>query len=265
MDNTIYFYTGTGNSLWTARNMAQHLGNTELIPMAFKNELVITSNTESVGLVFPVHMWGLPLRVIDFVHRLAADSAKYYFAVAVNAGQVAATLIQLKKMRQERGGDLSAGFSICLPSNYIPWGGAISMEKQQERFTNSLNKIKLISEIVRAQELRTPEKGPSWQNIFLSALYKLGSPRIPQMDKSFWVDAKCTGCRICEKICPSNNIIITDGKPTWHHHCEQCLACIQWCPEEAIQYGKNTTTKKRYHHPAIKLQDMLSCVAPRSR
>jgi len=41
---------------------------------------------------------------------------------------------------------------------------------------------------------------------------------------------------------------------------EQCLACIQWCPAEAIQYGKNTAAKKRYHHPEIKLSDMRNCV-----
>jgi len=133
------------------------------------------------------------------------------------------------------------------------------VEKQQKLFTESLTKIKSIAEIVRAKEVLPPEKGPSWQNIFLSALYKIGSPRIPQMDKSFRVDEKCTGCKICEKICPAGNIKITDNKPTWHHHCEQCLACIQWCLEEAIQFGKNTSTKKRYHHPEIKLPEMLAC------
>jgi Pyruvate/2-oxoacid:ferredoxin oxidoreductase delta subunit len=209
-------------------------------------------------------MWGLPQRVIEFVHKLAADPAKYYFAVAVNAGQVAATLIQLKKLLQQKEITLSAGFSICLPSNYIPWGGAIPVEKQQELFAASLDRINSLSNAVRLREKRNPEKGPSWQNVFLSALYKLGSPRIPLMDKSFRVDEKCTSCKICEKICPSRNIIITDGKPVWQHHCEQCLACIQWCPEEAIQYGKNTATKKRYHHPEVKLQDMLACVPHQS-
>ena len=261
MDNTIYFYTGTGNSLWTAKNLARHLGSTELIPMVSQNEFISISAAKRIGLIFPVHMWGLPLRVIDFVRRLVADPAKYYFALAVNAGQVAATLIQLQKMMQEKGADLSAGFSICMPSNYIPWGGAIAEEKQQERFAASLNKIEAAGEIIRAQEIRAPEKGPSLQNVILSALYKMGSPRIPGMDKSFWADAKCTGCRICEKVCPTKNIVMAEGKPTWQHHCEQCLACIQWCPEEAIQYGKSTKTKKRYHHPEIKLPEMLALKA----
>jgi Pyruvate/2-oxoacid:ferredoxin oxidoreductase delta subunit len=50
------------------------------------------------------------------------------------------------------------------------------------------------------------------------------------------------------------------GKPIWQHTCEQCFACLQWCPEEAIQYGKNTKKKRRYHHPEIRLRDMFSHV-----
>ena len=69
MNNTIYFYTGTGNSLWTAKNLARHLGNTEMIPMPLQKKSIIISNAERIGLIFPVHMWGLPLHVIDFFRQ----------------------------------------------------------------------------------------------------------------------------------------------------------------------------------------------------
>ena len=78
------------------------------------------------------------------------------------------------------------------------------------------------------------------------------------MDKSFFADEKCTSCGICEKLCPAGNIVITEGKAVWQHRCEQCFACLQWCPAEAIQYGKNTKSKKRYHHPEISLKDIIA-------
>jgi ferredoxin len=264
MKTTIYFYTGTGNSLWTARKLSETLGSTELIPITSAGEKPIRPDSENIGLIFPVHIWGVPFRVVDFLNRLENDSAKYYFAVAVNAGQVAATLIQLKMLLQEKNINLSVGFSINLPSNYIPWGGAISEDKQQKKFNEALDKISRIAASIRAKEKKAPEKGPGWQNIFFSAMYRLSTPQVPKMDKSFLVDEKCTSCGICEKICPAQNIVISDGKPKWQHHCEQCFACLQWCPEEAIQYGRGTAKKKRYHQPEIKLSDMLANVPKRN-
>jgi ferredoxin len=260
MKNTIYFYTGTGNSLWTAKKLSVSLEETELIPIALTGKGTIKTDSENIGLIFPVHIWGIPSPVVDFLKRLETDRTKYYFAVAVHAGQVAATLIQLKKILQEKNADLSAGFSLCMPSNYIPWSGADPQEKQQKTFRNALDKINRIALSIRSKEEKEPEKGPLWQNIFLSAIYRSSYDKVAKLDKSFCADEKCTNCGICEKICPAQNIKLKQGKPQWQNHCEQCFACLQWCPDEAIQYGRVTARKKRYHHPEITLKDMLQCV-----
>lgn len=101
------------------------------------------------------------------------------------------------------------------------------------------------------------EKGPLWQRIVFTALYKLTFNMIPKMDGDFWVDEKCNGCTICAKVCPVGNITMSADKPVWSHRCEQCLACIQWCPKEAIQYGKKTPNYERYHHPEVTLKDIV--------
>jgi len=260
MKTTIYCYTGTGNSLWAARKLSDALGDTQQIPIKLTGTDINHCLSENIGLIFPVHIWGLPAPVIDFVNRLEIDPSKYYFAVAVNAGQVAATLIQLQTLLQVRGLNLSSGFSLNLPSNYIPWGGADSPEKQQNKFHYAADKINRIAVTIKSKEIKPLEKGPIWQNIFLSLIYRLSYNAVHKMDKSFWVDDKCNNCAICKKICPAQNILIADDKPIWQHRCEQCFACLQWCPEESIQYGKNTSKKKRYHHPEIKLSDMLASV-----
>ena len=102
METAIYYYTGTGNSLWTANKLSEDLKNTELIPVTLAGKDRINPDSQNIGFIFPVHIWGVPSRVVDFLNRLKADSTKYYFAVAVNAGQVAATLIQLKDLLQEK-------------------------------------------------------------------------------------------------------------------------------------------------------------------
>jgi ferredoxin len=181
----------------------------------------------------------------------------YLFAVAVNAGQVAATLLQLQKLMLTRNVPLASGCSVTLPSNYIPWGGPGPIDIQHRLFAEAKEKVKTIAGSILRGEREKVERGPLWQNILFSWIYKLSFPRVCKLDKNFWVDDKCNYCGICSKVCPAENIEMADGKPTWLHRCEQCLACIQWCPQEAIQYGKKTTKCPRYHHPEVILEDML--------
>jgi NAD-dependent dihydropyrimidine dehydrogenase PreA subunit len=94
----------------------------------------------------------------------------------------------------------------------------------------------------------------------LSKTSELPLERLIQLtDKSFIADEKCNGCGICSRVCPVSNIIIIDKKPVWQNHCESCLACVNWCPQEAIQGGLSLTGKitVRYHHPDVKVADML--------
>ncbi len=263
MAGVLYFYTGTGNSLWTARKLSGELGGAEIVPMSMAGNGRLKSDADCIGLVFPVHIWGLPHRVVDFVGRLAPGDNAYLFAVAVNAGQVAATLLQLRRLLEERNLRLASGFSLCMPSNYIPWGGAPPAPKQAALFEKAGGKIGRIAAVVAARTLQEPEKGPLWQNLLFSWFYRKSFSRVPAMDQSFRADEKCNGCGICAKICPADNVAIRNDRPIWRHRCEQCLACLQWCPQEALQFGKSTTSRKRYRHPEILLADMLACVPSR--
>jgi ferredoxin len=77
------------------------------------------------------------------------------------------------------------------------------------------------------------------------------------MDYGFYSNEKCIGCGTCEKVCPVDNIKMIDKNPSWQHKCEQCFACLQWCPQSAIQFGNNTENINRYHHPDVKVSDLM--------
>lgn len=257
MRQGIFYYTGTGNSLFIARAVAQELGETEIISMVDYRKEKAEIDFKIVGLVFPVHAWGLPTPVINFVKELKTVTPEYVFAVAVNAGQVSATLVQLERILKKKGITLSSGFEIPMPSNYIPWGGPGPKAEQQRRFDAAKAKISRLAGYIKKQEQRPVEKGPLWQRIMFTFIYKISLPQFPKMDRSFWVDNKCNSCGICVKVCPAQNISMETGKPVWHHQCEQCFACLEWCPQVSVQYGKKTLMYERYHHPDIELKDVL--------
>ena len=63
----------------------------------------------------------------------------------------------------------------------------------------------------------------------------------------FTASDSCVGCGLCAKMCPLNNIKITDGKPSWGTTCTHCMACLGNCPKEAIEYGDKTVNKGKYN------------------
>ncbi|OGJ86337.1 MAG: hypothetical protein A2268_01500 [Candidatus Raymondbacteria bacterium RifOxyA12_full_50_37] len=257
MKTVLYYFSGTGNSLWAARMLARELPDAEIAPMPAPGLETVSVDAPVIGLVFPVYIWGLPARVRHFADKLKGNGSPYIFAIATNGGQVANTLVQLQQLMARNGRELASGFDLVMPSNYIPWGSPGPRRVWEPRCSAALEKLSRIAGIVRSQEKRPVEKGPLWHRVVFTLLYKLSHNQIPKMDKSFWVDEKCNSCGICVKICPSKNITMSDTKPVWNHGCEQCLACIQWCPRLAIQFGKKTPRYERYHHPEITLRDMI--------
>jgi ferredoxin/flavodoxin len=254
----IYYFTGTGNSLAVARDIAKEI-NGELIsiPSVIDNDRIKT-DADVIGIVFPVYMWGMPLIIERFVKKIENLNGKYIFAVATYGGMPGATINMLEKVIKSYNGDLAAGFTVHMPGNYIPMYGAFDEEKQQQLFSGFDKKVETIAEHIKSRKKGKKENSNVFVNLLLSGIInKASSGHIPKMDKQFWVDEKCNRCGICKKVCPVNNIDLIDRKPLWQGNCDQCLACIQWCPEKAIQYGKKTAARKRYHHPNVKVADVI--------
>jgi NAD-dependent dihydropyrimidine dehydrogenase PreA subunit len=47
---------------------------------------------------------------------------------------------------------------------------------------------------------------------------------------------KCDGCEECINICPSNVLVLADGKSVAEkpEDCAGCLSCVEACPNECI-------------------------------
>lgn len=256
--NIIYYFSATGNSLVIANDLARELGGADVISIPHALNKGIDTDYDRVGIVFPVYMFGVPLIVARFLKQFVVKDHAYVFAVANYGGIAGGALTTTRRILKERGIKLDAGFGIVMPGNYTPLYGAIPGDKQKEIFDKEKARAKEIAGIIMKKTTGILEKKPSFINRMLcDFIYWGGASQVPGSDKGFWVTDKCTSCGLCEKVCPVANISMDNGKPRWLHHCESCLACLQWCPVEAIQYKKSTLGKKRYHHPNIKAVEIV--------
>lgn len=253
---TIFYFSGTGNSLAVSKDIAERLGSTNVFPMVQKNALDKITDSERIGLVFPVYVFGLPQVVTRFIKSLHIPDTTYSFAVAVHGGMPCGTLKQAASLFAQNEMTLSAGYAVTMVDNYIPIAGAIAPEKQRKRFENAKAKIEDICSAIKRGD-RSIYPGWPLVNWLFSRMYKSWEPKAAGLDTNFTADSNCNACGVCEKICPVGNIRLIDRLPKWEHHCEQCFACLHWCPQQAIQYGKRTSGRTRYHHPDIEMQELI--------
>lgn len=258
MSTIINYFSGTGNSLQVAKDLSFELEGTILKVICADTQPYPADETvDSIGLVFPVYAWGAPKIVTEFIKKIQAKKNTYFFAIATCGGSPGETLLEVHKIFAANGMNLSAGFYLRQPDNYIIWSGAGSEERQNLTISQGKERIKYIAEIIKKKEKHKPETSGFLMNLFGSAINGLFRKNCWRQAKNFWVTEKCNQCRICVRICPTSNIQINDNKISWGDKCEQCLACLQWCPNEAIQYKQKTLKRKRYHHPEIQATEML--------
>lgn len=80
MSTTIYFFSGTGNSLKIAKDLSNQLEDSKIIQISEKN-LSITNDTSSdkIGFVYPIYFNGLPAMVKKFIESLQFNKDVYFF------------------------------------------------------------------------------------------------------------------------------------------------------------------------------------------
>jgi ferredoxin len=62
-------------------------------------------------------------------------------------------------------------------------------------------------------------------------------------------DERCNGCGLCVRLCPTGNIELREGHPYFAGRCTPCMRCVHLCPQEAVQIGRLTVDKFRWHGP----------------
>ncbi|MEI6286454.1 MAG: EFR1 family ferrodoxin [Bacillota bacterium] len=261
MATRIYYFTATGNSLALARKMLVGLPDAELvsIPKAMRSGS-FECDAEVVGFVYPLYYWGLPAIVREFATKIRLSKVEYAFSFITSGGPSPGFAAQqLNKLLAAQNVSVNA-FHARSVANYIAMYNIASDSKREKILIAARKKALVVAAQVNNRLVQPPKAGVFGALIGLLVeplLYNRWLKNVRLKDKRFCVDSGCVNCGLCARICPVDNIVMQD-KPQWQNHCEECLACIHWCPTRAIQIGNKTRTRARYHNPDITINDMLA-------
>lgn len=257
MKTTLFCFSATGNSLYVAKKIAGQLENTRLVLMNHISINELYEESERVGFIFPVYFMGIPNLVRDFIKRLNISEKTYYFSIATMGGSDFLSHLQINALLEERGAKLSYSSNLLLPGNYQILYDVPNQDKQEGMFKKVETDIEQIVKDISLLKEKQTQKHSKLSVSFFNLIYQNFYSKPGGRDYHFRANENCIHCELCAKVCPVNNIQMQNGLPGWKGDCQECLACLHWCPKEAIQYKKITARRKRYHHPKIKIEEIM--------
>lgn len=248
----ILYFSGTGNSLAISRQLAERLGE-QVMPLnlAVKHDL---SQEKQIGLVFPCYWFNAPRAVTELLPRLQLPKEAYVFIVIPCGAQAGNAIWTVRKMLSAQDIDVAYSHKIRVPDNSAIGFGR-NPNDQVWKFDRYAGRLERIASDIAAGVRRCHY---AWWGLpgTLCALPAVQRRTLPMLTPAVNVD-KCIACGICAKVCPQGNITLVDGKARCGGNCTQCLACVHFCPQQAVELNSKPTLKdNQYHHPKVKVGDM---------
>lgn len=241
----ILYFSGTGNSLFLAKQF-----NCELlsIPQMIK-ENRYEFEDDKIGIVVPVYYLKPPKIVKEFLENVTIKS-DYTFLILTYGG------VHLDTFKHFKIHTDYVNY-VKMPDNFI-YFDMKKVKAEEETLENKMyEKLKTIKVDIENKKIRQDK-------FFFKSLISLTASKIvskllkletKHQDECFYINDKCNLCSVCTKVCPVNNIEVTN-KVNFLSKCEQCMACIQTCPSNAIQHEKQRNNA-RFINRNITLEEII--------
>ena len=245
----IFYFTGTGNSLYAAKKLADEGEQIVSIVEALRGKAFhyTLKEGEALGFVFPVYFYTVCDPVLELVRNLTVENASFVYAVIPCGANIGAAGGFLKSELKKRGLELQRVDALVVPDGALIFYNIDAPEKMENQLDMATKELASIKQAIERRESKRITGSPALGKVGLAAYHACMST------KPFHADEKCVGCGKCASICPSGAISMVDGRPAWtKNKCFKCCGCIKRCPVSAIQYGKKTASRGRYVNPALK-------------
>lgn len=246
----IYYFTGTGNSEFVAKRIAARL-NLETVPVYERirdGEKLSAAKGETLIFVTPTHCYRVPHIVEDWICAGELNEGCRAYFVLTCGSDMGNAEKHARELCEKAGLEFMGIGEVVMPENYVAMFAVPEADEAKEIVRLAAPVIDKLAECIAKRE-KIPSKRVNIFDSFKSGPVNPMFYGVCVKDKKFCATDACIGCGKCANTCITHNIKLVDGKPQWLGNCIHCMRCICDCPESAIEYGRASKGKPRYHCP----------------
>lgn len=235
--NVIYF-SGNGNTKHCSELFSKLTGNGKISSIEEENVIQVIKDSPEFAFAYPVHYSNIPFIVKDFIKNNALMfSGKKIFLIATMGAFSGDGTGCAARMLKKCGAKITGGLHLQMPDAI---GDVGMLKKSHEKnlaiISNSEEKISYTCNLIKNGKY--PQQGLHFYNqiagLFGQRLWFLQAAKNHRKDLRV-APAKCNGCGLCQKQCPTKSIQIVDGKAKLvGKNCTICYRCVNSCPNKAI-------------------------------
>ena len=256
----LYYFSGTGNTAWVVRRLAERLTDLGDEVTAVSCEDVSASAVDPaesnvMGIAFPVHSSFAPPLFRDFLDELPLGEGKSLFALTTAGYAAGDTAWYGVKPLRDKGYDPFLLANVLMANNlHLPLLSPLpvgSPEKMAHKLEKANRKINKLADLIHQRQPHVEGSGPLGR--LLGIAQRGIAERFESLAfKGFFADENCTQCGWCVRHCPVHNIEMNETRIKFLGNCTLCMRCYSFCPVQAIQATektKNTEKYRRYQGP----------------
>lgn len=246
----IFYFTGTGNSLYIAKRFNGELYS---IPQVLKRDRYIFED-EKIGIIFPTYGLSVPNIVKEFIEKITLISP-YIFVIMTCGNNNGDATKWITSFAKNHNINISYSNSIKMIGNHIP---LVNIDKEKSLDKNIEENINhLIDDIRNNKEYIN--SGIIIGGALRNALKILKKVRDFDSPANFSVNESCIKCSTCIKVCPRANVSYNESKEIiFSNHCESCLSCVNNCPKKAIQVKGDKNPEARFRNEHVSLKEIIN-------
>ena len=252
-ENIIFYFSGTGNCLDIARNIAKGIGGAKLVRIRDKMTVKSAPEADKVGFVFPCYGGGAPDDVLKFASRVKINPRAYTFGIVSCAAYAGTGLAKLNRIIPLNYWGVISHHCSCIW--LFPHDMMLPRLTIGEAQARSADLAEKMAKDISDGKNKNRKPPLNILNVFENMGWSMAAQK---KIAEFAVSDSCVACGQCVKLCPRGNIRIEDNKAVIGDNCAQCLSCLQFCPQKAISIGSITDKREHYHNPHVSADDLIN-------